>query len=193
MSRPLDSRDAILAAARGALEAGGGQIEMNDVARRAGVSVGLAYHYFGSKAGLVSALVTDFYDRYDAVVNRRYDDTGGWGARERKRLTEAVRFLFSDTVAPVMLSRLSASAEVVAVEAERRAAIISLGVANIREGQTRGDVPAHVDAEMASAFLNGGIRQAIAAALSAADAPDADAFAEKAWGFVARALAMETD
>lgn len=94
MSRPPDSREAILAAARSALEAGGGQIEMNDVARRACVSVGLAYHYFGSKAGLVSALVTDFYDRYDAVVNRHYDDTGGWAARERMRLAEAVRFLF---------------------------------------------------------------------------------------------------
>ena len=29
------------------------------------VSVGLAYHHFGSKGGLIAAVVDDFYERLD--------------------------------------------------------------------------------------------------------------------------------
>src|SRR5690554_5193406 len=58
----------LLAAAQTELIEGQGQLEMVAVARRAKVSAGLAYHYFGSKAGLIAAVVEAFYDRYDAAV-----------------------------------------------------------------------------------------------------------------------------
>ena len=116
MNNPPDTRSRILEAARAAFVDGRGDFEMGDVAERAGVSVGLAYHYFKSKAGLVSALIDDFYDRYDAVVNQRFDDIASWPEREYRRVSEAVGFLFDDPVAPIMLGRLSGSAQVVAAE-----------------------------------------------------------------------------
>ena len=45
----------ILAAAEEILREGDGALEMSQVAGKAGVSVGLAYHYFGSKAGMLGA------------------------------------------------------------------------------------------------------------------------------------------
>ena len=65
------ARARIVTAALKALVEGDGEFEIGDVARRAKVSVGLAYHYFGSKAGLISVLITDFHNRHEAVVNQR--------------------------------------------------------------------------------------------------------------------------
>jgi len=183
-------RAAILAAAREALVAGDGDIEMADVARRADVSVGLAYHHFGSKAGLVAALVTAFYDRYDAVVNQRFAPALSWPERESLRLRCVVDFLFADPEAPAVLGRLGGSAEVVAVEAARRAAIIEFAARNIRKGQERGAVAPWVDPDFAAAAINGGLREAIAQALRRPDRPEPATFARAAWGFVAGALAL---
>ena len=44
-----------------------GLLEMQAVAKRAKVSVGLAYHHFGSKAGLIAAVVEAFYNRLEDV------------------------------------------------------------------------------------------------------------------------------
>src|SRR5712692_1976900 len=72
-NRPDDARTRIVAAALKELVDGDGDFEIGDVARRARVSVGLAYHYFGSKAGLISALIKDFHDRHEAVVDQHFD------------------------------------------------------------------------------------------------------------------------
>ncbi|WP_050625577.1 TetR/AcrR family transcriptional regulator [Bradyrhizobium viridifuturi] len=61
----LGTRDRLLAAAQQELIEGHGHLEMQAVAKRARVSVGLAYHHFGSKAGLIAAVVEDFYQRLD--------------------------------------------------------------------------------------------------------------------------------
>ena len=76
------TRARLVAAAAEALLAGGGDFEMSQVARRADVSDGLPYHYFGSKAGALSAVVDDFYDRYYAVVNQPLDGSRPWAERE---------------------------------------------------------------------------------------------------------------
>ncbi len=62
----------ILAAAEMILREGDGELEMGQVADQAGVSVGLAYHYFGSKSGMLSAIIHAFYDRYNQVANPIY-------------------------------------------------------------------------------------------------------------------------
>lgn len=41
-----------------------GGLEVESVAQRAGVSVGLIYRHFGSRAGLVQAVIEDFDGRY---------------------------------------------------------------------------------------------------------------------------------
>ena len=45
-----------------------GLLEMQAVAKRAKVSVGLAYHHFGSKAGLIAAVVEAFYHRLEEAA-----------------------------------------------------------------------------------------------------------------------------
>lgn len=186
------NRQAILSAARDAFVAGAGEIEMGDVAARARVSVGLAYHHYGSKAGLVSALISDFYDRYDAVVNQRIE-APTWAEQSRERLGRTIRFLFEDPLAPIVLGRLGGSAAVLALEASRREAIIGRGALSIRAGQERGEVEATLDPMMASQVVNGGLRQAIAMALAAPERPEAAAFAKQAWALVAGALGLRRD
>lgn len=184
------NRQAIVRAARDLFIAGAGELEMGDVARRAGVSVGLAYHHFGSKAGLITALITDFYDRYDAVVNQRIE-AATWADQARERLARAVRFLFEEPLAPIVLGRLGGSAAVIALETTRREAIIARGALNIRAGQEAGEVVPGVDPMMASQVINGGLRQAISAALTAPQRPDADVFIAHAWALIAGALGLE--
>lgn len=190
VTQPTHNRARILKAARAAFVAGGGEVEMGDVAKRAGVSIGLAYHYFGSKAGLISAVVTDFYDRHDEILNQRFDATLKWPERERLRVSRMVEFLFADPVTPILLGRLSASAEVVAIEAERREKNIERAAGSISRAQQRGVVDPGIDAEMAAALIFGGMRQAIAMTLARQDKPDAAAFTRQVWQLVAGMLAL---
>lgn len=184
------SKIVIFQAAQAAFIAGGGEFEMEEVAKRANVSIGLAYHYFGSKAGLTTALIGDFYDRYDNVINRRFDQDTPWSQREYRRLLMVVEFLFKEPMAPLMLGRLSGTAAVMAVEAARRDAIIALGAVNIQGAQEKAEIANGIDPELASAAINGGLREAIALALKRPERPDAVAFTDQMWGLVAGALGL---
>jgi AcrR family transcriptional regulator len=191
MAQAADARSRILDAAAAALVEGDGEIEMGDVARRAGASIGLAYHYFASKAGLLSALISAFYDRYDAVVNQRFEGSIAWPVREYRRLCAAIDFLYRDPVAPIMLGRLSGNAQVVAAEAARQRAMIELAAHNIADGQKRGHISADLDPAIAGAAIIGGVRQATAQALAARDRPPPDRLVEQLWSFISGALALD--
>ncbi len=192
MTQPTHSKARILAAAREAFVAGGGEVEMGDVAKRAGVSIGLAYHYFGSKAGLISEVVIDFYERHDAILQQRFDPTLTWPERECLRVSRLVEFLFADPITPILLGRLSAGAEVVAIDAERREKNIERAAGSISRARQSGAVDPGIDADMAAAMIYGGMRQAIAMALAQPDRPDAVAFARRIWEMVAGILALPT-
>ena len=59
-----DLRRALLDAAAGAIaESGPVALSLRDLARRAGVSHGAPAHHFGDKAGLLTALATEGYER----------------------------------------------------------------------------------------------------------------------------------
>lgn len=68
MTATIGTRERLIRAAEKELIWSHGHLEMQPVAKRAQVSVGLAYHHFGSKAGLIAAVVEDFYNRLDQVV-----------------------------------------------------------------------------------------------------------------------------
>lgn len=190
-SRKQDARSAILQAARDALAAGDGALEMGDVAKRAGVSVGLAYHYFGSKAGLVTALIAGFYDRYDAVANQRADKALPWAARERARLDALIDFLYAADDAPLMLAKLSGDAQVIAAEAARRDALVNLSARNIAQGQADGELPEDIDPDIAGAAIIGGFRLAMSRALAAEQRPDRKRLSDSLWRFIEGALGLE--
>ena len=120
------------------------------VAKAAGVSAGLAYHHFGSKEGLLVAVVNDFYDRVErASLMARFDEATDWEAREQERVRLYIDFLLTDPLGIVVLSRLSHAPGVAAVEAERWDRLVTVGARNIAAGQQRPGVavvaaqPAH--------------------------------------------------
>ena len=90
---------------------------MQAVAKRAQVSVGLAYHHFGSKAGLIAAVVEEFYNRLDEAAfsgARLCSET--WADRERERIAAYIAFHYEHPFAPLVIGALSRAPEVLDVE-----------------------------------------------------------------------------
>jgi AcrR family transcriptional regulator len=178
------ARERIVAAAMKELIDGEGDFEIADVARRAGVSVGLAYHYFGSKAGLIAVLITDFHDRHQAVVNHSVEKSLAWPVREKARLKASVDFLYADPATHLIMGKLRGSAEVIAIDTGRRAQMIELAARNIANGQKQGYISRQIDPVFAAAAIVGGINQAVAHALSSRKRPNAGELTEKLWTFI---------
>jgi AcrR family transcriptional regulator len=178
------ARERIVAAALKELIDGEGDFEIADVARRAGVSVGLAYHYFGSKAGLIAVLITDFHDRHRAVVDHAVDKSLPWPVRERARLEASVDFLYADPATHLIMGKLNSSAEVIAIDTGRRAETIATAARNIANGQKHGHISRQIDPVFAGAAIVGGINQAVAHALSSRKRPSAGELTEKLWTFI---------
>ncbi|WP_172448437.1 TetR/AcrR family transcriptional regulator [Caulobacter mirabilis] len=187
------ARQRLLTALTEALVERVGDFEIADVARRASVSVGLAYHHFGSKAGLLAALIDDFHDRHDAVANQRLDGALPWAERERARLEATIVFMYADPLAAVLMGPLSGSAEAMAVEAARRRAMVELAAHNIAHGQRMGFIDPAIDPTLAGAAIMGGIRQAVATALSSPTPPPKERVIAQIWAFIAGGLGLPTE
>lgn len=187
--RSVRTRLRIMDAARAELIESAGAAEISAIAKRAGVSAGLAYHHFGSKDGLVAAVVEDFYARYTSVANARYEGES-WAEREIQRTRETVRFLVRDPFAPTLFGPLGRSSAVVETEAACMAELTELGARNIAQGQADGDLPRQVDARMAAAFVLGGMRQAVTAALLFEPHPDPIQLARTVWTLIAQSLGL---
>ncbi|MEO1046658.1 MAG: TetR/AcrR family transcriptional regulator [Pseudomonadota bacterium] len=181
----------ILAAAERILRHGSGELEMSQVASKAGVSVGLAYHYFGSKSGMLAAIIHAFYDRYNAVVNQYIDPDIRWGVRERERLQAAIEFLYADPMAPVILGRMAHTNQVAAVESSRHEEMIEMATRNIASGIKRGDIGQHIDPAIAGAAITGAMRSAIMHAMAMEPRPAAEKLTHQLWGMITGALDLE--
>lgn len=184
------TRARIVAAAMTELIEGDGDFEIADVARRAGVSVGLAYHYFGSKAGLIAVLITDFHDRHEAVVNYSVDKSLPWPIREKLRLKASVDFLYTDPATHLIMGKLNSSAEVIAIDTGRRARTIELAARNIADGQQQGHISRKIDPGVAGAAIIGGVNQAVAHALSSRKRPSSGQLTERLWTFITCGLLL---
>ncbi len=189
-SKKASTRERLLAATRAELTASEGEAEMGAIARRAGTSVGLAYHHFGSKAGLIAAVVEDFYARYTETVNARFEGER-WAARERARTAALVDFFLDDPFARTLLGPLGRSPEVVSAEARCMAAMIELGARNIAAGQQSGELDPALDPALASGFVLGGVRQSLTLALARDAHPDRHALADACWQLIARTLGSQ--
>ena len=186
------TRARILESAKQLLAEGDGHFEMGWVAQGAGVSQGLAYHHFGSKEGLLAAVVNDFYDRVDeAVLMARLDDIEDWEARERERVRRYIEFLIEDPLAVNVITRLSGTPTVAAVEADRWDDLIATGAKNMADGQSRGVVATHCEPRLLAAMTLGAVRSAVASAFANNEPVDAAQLADKIWSFVRRGLGLE--
>lgn len=164
-----------------------GDIEVSSVARRAGVSVGLPYRYFGTRNGLVSAVVSDFYDRLDEAVTNREFDGDTWYERERARVSAWVAHLYEDPLAPVVLTRLGGDLETAGIETQRLHTAIELGARNIAREQRDGDLLPDRNPELLVAAVLGGVHTAVAVALTRSPRPDRARVTAELWAFVAGA------
>lgn len=184
-----NGRERLLEAARDELISGGGALEVAPLAERAGLSVGLLYRHFGSKAGLAAAVVEDFFDRHDAAVMDLNPAPGAdWATRERLRTELTVDFHYRDPLAAVVLARLAREPEVAAVEAERIARHVRLAARNIELGQRDGELPPDLDAGLVGAMVLGGIRQVLVEALSRGRRPGRDVLVDELWRFIVAAV-----
>lgn len=77
MTTTIATRERLIRAAEKELIRSHGHLEMQAVSKRAQLSVGLAYHHFGSKAGLIAAVVEAFYSRLDEVVFKETKSPSG--------------------------------------------------------------------------------------------------------------------
>jgi AcrR family transcriptional regulator len=131
------TRERLIGAAEKEMIRSHGYLEMQAVSKRAQVSVGLAYHHFGSKAGLIAAVVEAFYSRLDAMVFKEgkpssgkpslgkspaaespgiKSSSEGWAGREKRRIASYVAFHYDHPFAPLVIGALSRAPEVLDVE-----------------------------------------------------------------------------
>lgn len=184
-ARGAATRERLLRAAEAELGAGDGLLEVAAVAARADVSVGLLYRYFGSKAGLVAAVVEGFYDRlHEQVADTDPAPEATWAEREHKRMELLVAFHYEEPLARVILSRLFREPDVAAVEARRISRLVDDTARNITAGQRLGELPADLDPRTVGSIIIGGFRVAMGEALTRSERPDAEVLVDQLWRYM---------
>jgi AcrR family transcriptional regulator len=184
------SRARIISAARQVLVEGGGDFELEDLARRAGVSVGLPYHRFGSKAGVMGAVVTEFYDGIRRAIDLGDFADLDWSVRERERLRRLVDYLYGDPLAAVIISSLGREPEVGVLESNLWNETIEAAARNLANAQKRGQVAPDLEPALAAAMICGGVRHAVGLALRQKPRRSQSALVAEIWTFVANALRL---
>jgi AcrR family transcriptional regulator len=188
-ARGLAAREKLLRAA--AEELGEtGELEVAAVARRAGVSVGLPYRYFGTRSGLLIAVLDAFYQRLGEVAALRVYDAPNWAARERQRIHDWVSALYADPLAPVVLGGLVGDAEVAAANTRHLHMLIELGARNIAKAQQAGDLPKGRDPELLAAATLGGTNAVLSVALTRTPRPPAELVIAELWLVVSGAVGL---
>lgn len=188
-SRKVARRD-LLAAARAELVDGDGELEVANVAKRAGVSDGLTYYHFGNKAGLLNALVQDFHERLDDTISAVPYEGDTWAERERHRVFEFVQFLYTDKAAPIVFKKVRADPLLSAHEREREIRLNKLGARNIAQAQREGEIdPAH-DPLLLVSMIIGGVAAGVNEALAMTPPKPLKQAQEEIWAFVERAAGL---
>ncbi len=144
-----------------------GHIEVTAVAERAGVSVGLLYRYFGNKDELVTALVDEFYDRYEEAVFAEAAPPGvHWSDFEQDRIAREVAFVFDEPLGRRIVGGPPVEPAAAHADARRLARHVDMAARNIIHGQRRGDIDVTIDPRLAAAAIIGGLRSCLAMALT---------------------------
>jgi AcrR family transcriptional regulator len=186
------TRERLLAAAREEAIHTGGTIEVAAVAARAGVVASLINRYFGSKPGLVSALVDEFFDRLQTeVLELNMGETGTWAEQERARLVKGVEFHYADPFAVVLYGQLSRDPVVAQTEKDRIDRIVHGTAIHIRRGQRRGELPRTIDAELAGASMFGAMRQVMVIAMQRRPRTPQHVLVDVLWPQVAASVGLD--
>ncbi|MEO0882987.1 MAG: TetR/AcrR family transcriptional regulator [Pseudomonadota bacterium] len=170
-----------------------GFLEMAAVAKRAKASVGLAYHHFGSKTGLIAAVIDRFYGPVrDIALGDAIPVELEWMAREKARVQALIDYFYGHPLAPLVAGRLARDPEVLDIEQAHMDALLEEGARNIAQGQHQGVVEDSLCPDTIVALLMGGLRLAIDRALLADPRPDPNDLLEQIWQFSQAALQPKT-
>jgi AcrR family transcriptional regulator len=186
------SRQKLIAAAREELIERSGSLEVESVAQRAGTSTGLIYRHFGNRAGLVGAVVDDFYTRYRAEALETNPAPGAsMAVRERRRTELSVAFHYRDPLASVVLNNRHIDSEVVVEEMAHLNEMIDLAASVMRLGIKRGQIPRDRDPDLIAAMVIGGMRHVLARALSTGVSQKRAT--RQLWTFIAGVMGVDPD
>ncbi|WP_405846712.1 TetR/AcrR family transcriptional regulator [Streptomyces sp. NBC_01518] len=167
-----------------------GELEVAAVARRAGASTGLPYRYFGTRSGLLIAVLEDFYERLGEAAALREYTPDTWAEREQQRIRDWVAFLYAEPLAPLVLGGLVGDAEVAAANTRQLHMLIEMGVRNMAHAQRAGELPADRDPEFLAAATLGGTHALISTALTRTPRPSAEDLVAQLWAFVSGAVGL---
>ena len=192
MSSILATRERLIRAAQDELVAGNGHLEMQAVAKRAQVSVGLAYHHFGSKAGLIASVVDDFYETLEAAVfyETKWPATS-WEEGEKGRVGAYIGFHYAHPFAPLVIGPLSRASEVLDVETAFTNRQLEGGAQMLMAAQREGILEDSIDPHLTIALMIGGIRQALIFAMAREQRPAPEKLTDDVWQFMAAALRLK--
>jgi AcrR family transcriptional regulator len=186
------TRARLLNAAREQALENDGTLELAAVAEAAGVVPSVVYRYFGSKAGLVTALIDDFFDRlHERVLDLDLTQHGSWAERERHRMELGVRLHYEEPLAVVLYARLAREPEVAIAQAERTRAVVEQAARNIRHGQRCGELPAELDPRLAGATIFGAFKEVLVEALGRARRPAPERVIDLLWRQVEAAVQIK--
>jgi AcrR family transcriptional regulator len=184
-------RERLLAAARELLVANGGDLDVEGVAARAGVSVSLIWRHFGNRSGLLVAMVEDFWRGYDdAVGDAEFISDADWREGSRTRLRRTIDFLLDDPLAPVVLGHFKGDAAVYRVNRQCLERQLQLVATNISLGQEAGEIKRTIEPGLTAALIVGGLHQAVVLAMTAPGRPDRAKLTEELWVAVAAILQL---
>ena len=186
------TRERLLAVAMEQAVASKGHVELAEVARQAGVVQGVVHRYFGSKSGLISAMVDDYYDRFHKQVLELYlNDTGDWAVHERLRLRMGIQFHYAEPLSAVLHSTFVRDPVVARKEAQRIDGVVDLTARGIVRAQRRGELPRHIDPELAGAAMFGAMQAVLSRALNRPRRPSPEQLETILWQQVAASVGLD--
>ena len=186
------TRERLLAVAMEQAVASKGHVELAEVAQQAGVVQGVVHRYFGSKSGLISAMVDDYYDRFHKQVLELYlNDTGDWAVHERLRLRMGIQFHYAEPLSAVLHSTFVRDPVVARKEAQRIDGVVDLTARGIVRAQRRGELPRHIDPELAGAAMFGAMQAVLSVALNRPRRPSPEQLETILWQQVAASVGLD--
>lgn len=176
-ARAKEREDTLLVAARKVFAAKGYEgAGISDIARAAKSSDGLLYHYFGSKRGLLFAVLKNFYARIIADLEAAVSRASGFDARLKALIHEHVTIFVNDVdVCRLFISEIRNFDEYLGSEAHalnRRYTAVFVRIFN--DGVKEGRVSRDFDARLVRDMLFGGIEHIAWRHISAGMTMDVD-------------------
>lgn len=139
-----------------------GRIELEEIAKEAGVSMGLLYRYFPSKGKIQAAVVEAYYDRLDQAIWQPIDQFETYRQQESKRIMLYIAFQSADPVARIVLSYVGWLPEAQEVVTERSQRFVALVETSLSRGQDLGEVDDILDVALEAPMIVSAINTAIA-------------------------------